>query len=484
MKELRFRVLAVALVTLLLPIATARAAVDDDIPGVAIGGATVHEWVDPASDRRDVFSISVGTGQEIHVDCVTEAGNVAKGAFMLLTPSTPSMAAAAAEPKNYQLTKYGMSSYSMLYTQADFAYVAARAGTYYLAMDGTEGTLRYRLEAGVTARAPIATPDADDIPGVPLGLGTVTGVVDTLMDRNDLYRVRLFAGQEVRFRLLPAHSDDTWGGANLALLTPDSTSIASYSTYDSVVAYQTAHSAYNGGVDTIGVLAYTPPTTGVYHLKVSASSVISNFPYTVEVSGSAALPGDEEPPPPDGAVFPDVGDGHPYRTAIEGMYDLGIISGYGSGLFGPDDSVKRAQFAKMIVGTMDLEVHEGMASPFTDLGANPTGDLYPHEYVAAAFANGITNGITSTTFGPYVPITRAQVVTMIVRAVGMGELSSPPTSYVGSVGNFSETHAPYMRIAEYNGLLSGLQGFGPGWDPWQTATRGECAQILWNVLDR
>ncbi|MHB1343587.1 MAG: hypothetical protein ACYCX3_04450 [Thermoleophilia bacterium] len=177
------------------------------------------------------------------------------------------MAGALAAPTTYQLSKYNMSSYTTLATQAEFAYVAARAGTFYLAMTGAEGTLSYDLEAAPTARAPITNPDTDDIPGVPLGLGSIVGVVDTLIDRNDLYRVKLFAGQPVQFRLLPAHSDDTWGGANLALLTPDSTSIASYSTYRGAVGYQSAHSAYNANSDTIGVLAYTPTATGVYHLS-------------------------------------------------------------------------------------------------------------------------------------------------------------------------------------------------------------------------
>lgn len=482
MRRLLFPAVIMVFVALLLSAAPALAAADDDIPGVPLGGAKISNSVNPGSDANDVYSIVVGAGQEIHVECTTEPGTEAKGGFRLLTPSTLTMAGALAEPTTYQLSKYSMSSYTTLYTQAEFAYVAARAGTYYLAMTGTEGTLSYDLEAAPTARAPITNPDTDDIPGVPLGLGSIVGVVDTLIDRNDLYRVKLFAGQPVQFRLLPGHSDDTWGGANLALLTPDSTSIASYSTYDSAVGYQSAHSAYNGNSDTIGVLAYTPTATGVYHLRVTASSVISNFPYTVEVTGSAALPGTD--PPPDDPVFPDVGASNPYRTAIEDMYDRGIISGYASGLFGPNDGVKRAQFAKMIVGTMDLNVYEGMSSPFTDLGANPAGDLYPHDYVAAAFANGITNGLTATTFGAYVPITRAQVVTMIVRAVGTGVLSSPPAFYSGSLGNFSDTHAPYMRIAEYNGLLTGLQGFGTGWDPWHAASRGECAQILWNVLTR
>ncbi len=486
MRRLVFPAAIVLSLALLFPAAPALGAADVDIPGVPLGGSVVSDSVNPGSDSHDVFSIVVGAGQEIHVKCTTKTGTEAKGNLRLLVPSAPSVGAALAAPTTYVLTNYGMSSYTTLYTRAEFAYVAARAGTYFLAMEGTQGNLSYELEGGPTARAPITTPDADDIPGVPLGLGSITGVVDTLVDRYDLYRVKLFAGQQVQFRLIPAHSDDTWGGAVVALLTPDSTSIASYSTYHSAVSYESAHSAYNGNTDTVGVLTYTPTATGIYHLMVSASSVISNFPYTVEVTGSAALPdgSDPPPPPPDGPVFPDVDAGHPYRVAIEGMYDRDIISGYESGLFGPNDSVKRAQFAKMIVGTMDLDVHEGMSSPFTDLGANPSDDLYPHDYIAAAFANGITTGLTASTFGAYVPITRAQVVTMIVRAVGTSVLSSPPAGFAGSLGDFSETHAPYMRIAEHNGLLDGLQDFGPGWDPWRTASRGECAQILWNVLTR
>ena len=48
--------------------------------------------------------------------------------------------------------------------------------------------------------------------------------------------------------------------------------------------------------------------------------------------------------------------------------------------------------------------------------------------------------------------------------------------------NFDPTHAANMRIAEYNGLLAGLSGYQPGWDPWAKASRAETAQILWNAL--
>ncbi len=74
---------------------------------------------------------------------------------------------------------------------------------------------------------------------------------------------------------------------------------------------------------------------------------------------------------------------------------------------------------------------------------------------------------------------------MVVRALDNlrpGALVAPPGTSVGTLGNFSSIHAPAMTKAEHNGVLAGLIGFGPSWDPWQNATRGEVAQMLWNAL--
>ncbi len=187
-------------------------------------------------------------------------------------------------------------------------------------------------------------------------------------------------------------------------------------------------------------------------------------------------------------VFSDLG-GSPYGEAIEGMAAFHIIDGYpqgdGTALFKPDNPVWRAQFAKMIDGVMQLQPTEDLTSPFTDLGNDDPNSLYPHEYVAAAYAAGITNGTTATTFGPYVDIKRAQVVTMIVRALQNlkpGALADPPAGYHSAVGSFDTTHSPNMDVAEYNGLLNGLLGYGSSWDPYAKASRGEVAQMLWNIL--
>ena len=184
--------------------------------------------------------------------------------------------------------------------------------------------------------------------------------------------------------------------------------------------------------------------------------------------------------------FPDVDLTHPYFEAIKGMYGLGIIGGYTNGNFGPYDSVRRAQFAKMIVGTMDIPPNPTTSTRFTDIGA-PDAYGYPHIYVQAAYDNGITYGTNQaqTLFAPWNFIRRDQVVSMIVRAatnLAPGALETPPAWFQGLFSGVGEPHGNNLRIAEWNGLLDGLVGLGPGWSISATATRGEVAEMLWNLL--
>ena len=182
--------------------------------------------------------------------------------------------------------------------------------------------------------------------------------------------------------------------------------------------------------------------------------------------------------------FTDIPAGYPYGPAIDALLTSGVVSGYledGTLLFKPEDPVLRAQFAKMICGALDIPVTEGSASLFKDLGSNDPHDLYPNDYVASVAALGITTGTSAGVFSPWDHVTRAQLVTMTVRAANTlapGILASPPPSFSGTFGDFDPDHAPPMRIAEWNGLLARLVGFGPGWDPWANASRGEAAQML------
>ena len=184
----------------------------------------------------------------------------------------------------------------------------------------------------------------------------------------------------------------------------------------------------------------------------------------------------------------------PYKAAILGMSQAGIVSGRQQGgvwVFAPLETVKRMQFAKMVCGAMDIKVSEDSwldsAAPFPDLGADVANDIYPHDFVAAAFAAKIIKGDSNGKFKPYDGIYRIGVILMVVRALdglAPGFLDPVPADFKSPVGGLSGEHAEAMRKAEYNDLTDGLAGFGAGWNAWATATRGEVAQILWNAMWR
>ncbi|MBN1630090.1 MAG: S-layer homology domain-containing protein [Thermoleophilia bacterium] len=182
------------------------------------------------------------------------------------------------------------------------------------------------------------------------------------------------------------------------------------------------------------------------------------------------------------ADFSDVA-GSPYEAAIDDLTGRGIIAGFDDGTFRAEAAVSRQQFAKMIVKALAITVTGSEVCPFADVVAETASDpLYPAKYIAVCAQRGITQGKTATTFEPYKTITREQLITMIARAAA---LADPPADYVPDFesGQFSlEQHYSNARKAAYGGLLEGLQGLGPSYGFRGPATRGECAQVLHNLL--
>ncbi len=167
---------------------------------------------------------------------------------------------------------------------------------------------------------------------------------------------------------------------------------------------------------------------------------------------------------------------NPYYEAITELASRGIVSGYGDGRFGPKDPVRRAQFAKMIVGVLGLPVTENdFPHPdvtFIDLGTDNPNDLYPHEYVSVCFRNGITLGKDATHFAPYDFITRYQVISMVVRAAKrfpMNMVVGEPQAGYGAWRGDS-THGYNAAWAQLNGLLTGLD---LTLDPYDDMTRAK-----------
>jgi S-layer homology domain len=191
--------------------------------------------------------------------------------------------------------------------------------------------------------------------------------------------------------------------------------------------------------------------------------------------------------------FTDVPPRAEYYEAIQGMGAAGLIGGYpfGSGgyrEFRPLNPVLRAQYAKMVVGALNLGINENMAAPvdFRDLGGDTPDNLYPHEYVWTAYSYGIIKGYSDKTFRPYTPITRGHAVTMTVRALQKlhpGLLEQVPADFVQTWGkDLLPEHSANARIAEYNDLLTGLPLTTAASSGNAPMSRGEVAQLLWNMM--
>jgi N-acetylneuraminic acid mutarotase len=184
--------------------------------------------------------------------------------------------------------------------------------------------------------------------------------------------------------------------------------------------------------------------------------------------------------------FPDVPTAHPHYTAINDLASRGIIGGYQNGDFGPNDQVKRQQFAKMAVLAAGYPVSESDVCTFVDVDKGGSSDPFPDNYIAVCAAKGITQGKTATTFDPYNLITRLQATSMVVRMANNlqpGLLATPTAEWTGNANWGSDpTHGVSARFAEYNGLLAGLDL--ATLSPSGNMTRGEVAQVLHNLLGK
>ena len=126
--------------------------------------------------------------------------------------------------------------------------------------------------------------------------------------------------------------------------------------------------------------------------------------------------------------FDDVADTEYFAFPVKWAVDHGITSGISATGFGPYDSCTRAQAVTFLWRAAGQPEPAVSANPFQDVQASD----YFYKAVLWAVENGITNGITSDTFGSGESCSRAQIVTFLYRFKGEPGLG-------GTVG-FQDVH--------------------------------------------
>lgn len=113
--------------------------------------------------------------------------------------------------------------------------------------------------------------------------------------------------------------------------------------------------------------------------------------------------------------FIDVPKNSKYYGAIAALYNEGIISGYSDKTFKPNNNVTRSQVAKMLVLGFDLELANTTTTKFKDV--NAIQDTDARRYIQTLVQYNITKGTSETTFSPNDHVKRAQLATFLKRAI-------------------------------------------------------------------
>lgn len=152
-------------------------------------------------------------------------------------------------------------------------------------------------------------------------------------------------------------------------------------------------------------------------------------------------------------AFKDLDDYPWARAAIEDLSGKSIISGTGDSQFAPGNPLTRSQFAKMIVLAMGESPGTAVKTPFSDIKA---ADWY-YGYVEKAAELGLINGYPDGTFRPDQVLSRQEMLTILVQAMGekaaAGSVSADLLAPFANETRISDWARGYVAYAEHLGLL-------------------------------
>ena len=170
-----------------------------------------------------------------------------------------------------------------------------------------------------------------------------------------------------------------------------------------------------------------------------------------------------------GAAFTDQADIKVENEVVDTLIELGVINGYTDGSFKPNDTVTRAEMAKMIyvlrTGNSDASAYNNDKTSFTDVNGH-----WAAGFIKYCQSVGIIAGQSATKFAPDQTVTAQEAAKMLLVTLGYD------ANKAGLVGiNWaSKTNA----LADENGLLDDVNTSFTGPCPRQYA-----AQLIYNAID-
>lgn len=173
-------------------------------------------------------------------------------------------------------------------------------------------------------------------------------------------------------------------------------------------------------------------------------------------------------------------------TAINSLSEKKIINGIGNNRYNPAGTITRAEFAKIMVLALN-KTPSSYQNGFSDVSAK----AWYSGYVQKSVELGILNGVGNGKFKPNDPVTREQMIAIVVRALGKDnvakEITASSAQNMNPSDRTTEWAVGYIALAEKLGLLEhghfavsennllSIDGVRP-------SNRGEAAEIVYRML--
>lgn len=163
---------------------------------------------------------------------------------------------------------------------------------------------------------------------------------------------------------------------------------------------------------------------------------------------------------------------HWAKKYIEKLVINGAVSGYPDGTFRPDNNITRAEFITMLVKAFKLESQDKKI--FID-----TKEHWANNFISIAASHEIVSGYEDNTFRPDNLITREEMAVMIAKTTKL-KLDIEESKFTDN-SIVSIWAKPYINTVVKNGVIQGYPN--NTFQPQKNATRAEAVTIIVRALE-
>ena len=173
--------------------------------------------------------------------------------------------------------------------------------------------------------------------------------------------------------------------------------------------------------------------------------------------------------------FTDVDVSHWAFSGISNAVAKGYFSGINNTTFDPEGAMTRAMFVTALARLDSAVINDNTSSAFVDV---PVGTWYSGSVVWAA-EKSLVNGTSATTFSPDAPITREDMVVMIVRYTDSKNATLQQTKVGSSFSDHNQISSYALSSVDSAVKANLVTGLADGrFAPKSTSTRAQVATMM------